>query len=114
MLSVSSVSSLTDSAAVLAVDPIIGAVQGDTAELQVYAAADPPLASHEILWYQEGGMAIDTDKRLSLMDSNKRLLIHNVNMKDSGVYRVDIQRQITTLAIRILATTFVYLDVQGN
>ena len=82
-------------------------------ESSLYVAGDPPIASREIIWSRGNGTAIITDTRVSLTDSNKRLMIRNVNLDDSGVYRVDIRRQVTALAFRNLATTVIVLEVNG-
>lgn len=96
------------------VEPSEEARLGMTAPLQVYVAGDPPVASHEIMWSRMDGTAIMTDARVSLTDSNKRLLIRNIRLEDSGMYRVDIRRQITALSFRNLATAVIDLDVHGK
>ena len=83
-------------------------------QLLVYAAGDPPINSQEIVWTRGDGRAVVTDTRVSLTRSNKRLLIQNVGLEDSGIYHVKIIRQITALEIRTLATTVIHLDVHGN
>jgi hypothetical protein len=88
-------------------------LQGGTAELQVYVAGDPPINSQEIVWARDG-VVVSTDTRVSLTNSNKRLLIRNVGSVDGGMYRVDIKRQVAALAVRTLATAVIDLNVHGE
>ena len=87
---------------------------GHIVQLQVYVAGDPPIGSTEIIWSRGNGTAIITDTRVSLTDSNERLLIRNVRLEDSGMYRIDIRRQISALAFRNRATAVIDLDVHGK
>ena len=87
---------------------------GNTVPLEVYVAGDPPISRTEILWTRGDGTAIITNTRVSLTDSHKRLLIRNVRLEDSGMYHIDIRRQITALIFRNLATAVIDLDVHGK
>lgn len=104
----------TGSTAVFPVEPIQEVALGGTAQIQVYAAGDPPLMSHEIIWKRGDETTIVTDTRISLNNENKQLLILNVELEDGGTYRIDIRRQITALRFEVLATTFIFLDVHGT
>ena len=85
---------------------------GGTAELSIYAAGDPPLSSREIRWRNPRGDIITQDSRITLHNSNKRLVVRNATLEDSGSYRVEIYREVLTVIFRVLAETTVKLDVQ--
>ena len=87
---------------------------GLTAELSIYAEAEPPLASHEIEWKRSDGTPVSTDSRVSLHDSNYRLVIRNVNLQDSGVYRIEIVRETGPVVYQVLASTAIDLNVYGK
>ena len=102
------------STAVCPADPTPEVVSGGTVNLEVYAAGDPPLSSTEIRWFNPRGELIVADSRVSLHDSNKRLLVQNAGLADSGTYRVDIYREVLTAVFLTLAETTVELNVHGK
>ena len=82
---------------------------GLTAVLNIYAEGDPPLASNEIEWRKSDGSLASTITRISLRNSNYQLVIQNVNLQDSGVYRILIVRNTI-----VLTTTAITLTVHGK
>ncbi len=96
------------------VDPNPEVVSGNTAELSVYAAGYPPLNSAEIRWRNPKGELISLDSRVSLHNSNKRLVVRNAGLSDSGSYTIEIYREVITAVFRVLAETVVQLDVHGK
>ena len=90
------------------IDPTIEVVSGGTISLEVYAAGDPPLSSTDIRWFNPRGELIMGDSRVLFRDSNKRLLVQNASLADSGTYRIDIYRG------EVLAETTVELNVHGE
>ena len=103
------------------VDPTPKVVSGGTINLNVYAAAvDSPWSRTEIRWFNPRGELIVGDSRVSLNNSNQRLLVQNAGLADSGTYRVDIYRVDIARPVsiipgpRILAETTVELNVHGE
>ena len=88
-------------------------ILGSTAELGVYAAAEPPLYSYEIEWKRSDSTPLPTD-RISLSDSHFQLVIRNVNLQDSGVYLIEVVREVAPVAFQVLASTTIFLDVHGK
>ena len=90
-------------------------VLGEMINLRVYADADPPLNSSEIIWTRPNGATVTTDaERFALLDSNKRLRIENTTLEDAGVYRIEIIRMISFTEYVLFAATTIDLDVQGK
>ena len=98
----------SDATAVIPVQGSVEVILGSTAELNIYAEGDPPLASNEIEWERSDGTQVLNDTRVFLHDSNYRLVIQNVTLQDSGVYRIEIVRESAP------ASTTIDLDVQGK
>ena len=98
----------SDATAVIPVQAFVEVILGSTAELNIYAEGDPPLASHEIEWKRSDGTQVLNDNRVFLHDSNYRLVIRNVTLQDSGVYWIEIVRESAP------ASTTIDLDVHGK
>lgn len=98
----------------LPVNSTVLASEGNTAELSVFAAADPPLSSDEIMWFSPRGELIVSEDRMTFDNSSKTLVLRNVSLEDSGSYRVEIRREVVTFFFRTLAETNITLDVHGE
>lgn len=86
-------------------------IVGTDVDLRVYADADPPLVSGEIIWHRPNGDDISNGSKFSILDSEKRLRIQSASLEDSGTYRIDITRQIGPTTFSTLATATIKLDV---
>ena len=74
------------------VEPTREVIEGGTVDLRVYADGDPDLSSSEIRWHNPRGELITGDSRVSLHDTNKRLVVRQASLEDSGTYIVDVYR----------------------
>ena len=73
--------------AVCAVEPSYDINLGGIAELRVYEAGDPEIASEEIVWRGPDGQEVmNVEGKTSLHDKNTRLVIRNIELADSGTY----------------------------
>lgn len=84
---------------------------GTDTDLRVYADADPPLETGEIIWIRPNGDNVINGSRFSLHESGKRLRMQSAGLEDSGTYRINIRRLIRPATYSILATTTIELDV---
>ena len=68
------------------------------------------MRTDEVVWHSPSGETItsSSDPRISLHDSNTRLVIRNVELGDSGTYQVNIRREIT------VASATIELNVLGE
>lgn len=87
-------------------------ILGHTAVLSIYVAGDPVLASSEIVWRDPNWEHI-AGERFDLVNANTRLVISNVQLEDSGDYRIDIIREVVVGSLRSFASTTIDLNVQG-
>ena len=87
---------------------------GRTANLNVYAAADPPLKDYEIRWRNPWGDLIVPDIRISLTNSNKRLVLRNVYEGDAGRYTAEVHREMLSGSFTTLAEVHTSLVVRGK
>ena len=90
---------------------------GGSIDLRVFAAGNPPLNTNEVRWYGPGSnrREVVTGGRIQLRDSNRRLIIMNVELADGGTYRIEICRNIAgPLSPCVQATTTIELNVLGK
>ena len=88
---------------------------GGIAELRVYEAGDPPIASEEIIWRGPDGQEVmNVEGKTSLHDKNTRLVIRNIELADSGTYTISVEREISLGVYRTFASTATELNVHGK
>ena len=101
--------------AVCAVETSYDINLGGTAELRVYEAGDPAIASEEIIWRgPDGQEVVNAEGKTSLHDKNTRLVIRNIELTDSGTYTISVEREITPRVFRTFAHTTTELNVHGK
>ncbi len=86
---------------------------GGSIALKVYVAGIPLVVSSEIVWYAPDTSIITTGPRYALLDNNKRLVLRNAELGDSGTYRIDIRRLLIA-NVFIVATSTILLVVKGT
>ena len=102
-------------AAIISVQTLYNVRVGESAILNVYAAADPSIRSGEIRWINPSGTLITTDdRRVTFLNLGRQLIIRQATISDSGIYEVDIYRKVTTVVSQVLARTVMEVNVQGN
>lgn len=79
-------------------------------------AGNPPIARDEIEWRGPSGEMIGSavGSRLTLHDTNTRLVLRTAELADSGTYRIDIVREFAFALYRIAASTTIDLNVLGK
>ena len=89
---------------------------GGTAELNVYAEAEPPLNSNEIRWRNPRGELLRPfqDARITFSRSSRQLVLRAVTMGDAGRYRAEIYREVSLDVFQVVAEASIQLNIQGS
>ena len=102
----------TANPAIMAAEETVGVVQGRTVELEAYVSGYPIPTSSHIAWYRPDGTEImATDPGVAFLDSNRRLVISNVQPEQAGSYECFVE---ISLVPYMGASTAIQLEVYGE
>ena len=98
--------------AIMAAEETVGVVQGRTVQLEVYVSGYPEPTSSHITWYRPDRTEImATDTGVAFQDSNRRLVISNVQPEQAGSYECYVE---ISLVPYMGASTAIQLEVYGE
>lgn len=89
-------------------------VLGKSAELRVFADADPALQVDEIVWTTPIGEWVRNGSKFRLTDLGRRLVISNMGLGEHGQFEVSIIRRSLRGVFTAVASAFITTQIHGT